>query len=108
VATTSTIPEAASAVTVGATRRPSRSMSSFCWRLASPWGWRPGSSRAHRLGALDFAGGTVVHIGAGFAGLAAAIAIGRRLGIKPGQPIEANNAPLVLLGAALLWFGWFG
>jgi len=71
------------------------------------WVWGTGGW-LHRLGALDFAGGTVVHISAGFAGLAAAIVIGRRLGIKPGQPIEANNVPLVLLGAGLLWFGWFG
>jgi len=70
------------------------------------WVWGTGGW-LHRLGALDFAGGTVVHISAGFAGLAAAIVIGRRLGIKPGQPIEANNVPLVLLGAGLLWFGWF-
>ncbi len=71
------------------------------------WVWGTGGW-LHNLGALDFAGGTVVHISAGFAGLAAAIVIGRRLGIKPGQPIEANNVPLVLLGAGLLWFGWFG
>jgi ammonium transporter, Amt family len=71
------------------------------------WVWGTGGW-LHRLGALDFAGGTVVHISAGFAGLAATIVIGRRLGIKPGQPIEANNVPLVLLGAGLLWFGWFG
>jgi len=71
------------------------------------WVWGTGGW-LHNLGALDFAGGTVVHISAGFAGLAAAIVIGRRLGVKPGQPIEANNVPLVLLGAALLWFGWFG
>src|SRR5689334_5024051 len=62
----------------------------------------------HALGALDFAGGTVVHISAGFAGLAAAIVVGRRLEWRRGQPLEANNVPLVLLGAALLWFGWFG
>lgn len=62
----------------------------------------------HTLGALDFAGGTVVHISAGFAGLAAAIVVGRRLEWRRGQPLEANNVPFVLLGAALLWFGWFG
>jgi ammonium transporter, Amt family len=62
----------------------------------------------HALGALDFAGGTVVHISAGFAGLAAAIVVGRRLEWRRGQPLEANNVPFVLLGAALLWFGWFG
>ena len=62
----------------------------------------------HKLGALDFAGGTVVHISAGFAGLAAALVIGRRVDHKQGQLMEANNVPFVLLGAALLWFGWFG
>ncbi len=71
------------------------------------WVWGVGGW-LHTLGALDFAGGTVVHISAGFAGLAAAIVIGRRIEVPRGQPVEANNVPLVLLGAALLWFGWFG
>jgi len=55
-------------------------------------------------GALDFAGGTVVHINAGMAAVAAAILVGRRR--KPG--VEPHNVPYVVLGAALLWFGWFG
>ena len=63
------------------------------------WVWGTGGW-LHRLGSLDFAGGTVVHISAGFAGLAAAIVIGRRMGFRPGQPVEANNVPLMLLGAA--------
>lgn len=71
------------------------------------WVWGAGGW-LHNLGALDFAGGTVVHISAGFAGLAAAIVIGRRVGFQQGQTVEANNVPFVLLGAALLWFGWFG
>ncbi len=71
------------------------------------WVWGAGGW-LHHLGALDFAGGTVVHISAGFAGLAAAIVIGRRREYQPGQPIASNNVPFVLLGAALLWFGWFG
>jgi Amt family ammonium transporter len=71
------------------------------------WVWGSGGW-LHKLGALDFAGGTVVHISAGFAGLAAAIVIGRRIGVKPGEAVQANNVPFVLLGAALLWFGWFG
>jgi len=71
------------------------------------WVWGSGGW-LHNLGALDFAGGTVVHISAGFAGLASAIVIGRRLGVKPGESVQANNVPFVLLGAALLWFGWFG
>ena len=55
-------------------------------------------------GALDFAGGTVVHINAGIAGLVAALLLGRR---KDTQLIP-NNVPLVALGAGILWFGWFG
>ncbi|MBO0782769.1 MAG: ammonium transporter [Ktedonobacteraceae bacterium] len=71
------------------------------------WVWGSGGW-LHNLGALDFAGGTVVHISAGFAGLAAALVIGPRLGYKKGSAVEANNVPFTLLGAALLWFGWFG
>ena len=56
------------------------------------------------LGALDFAGGTVVHINAGIAALAAAVLLGKRR--SPGP--EPHNVPYVVLGAALLWFGWFG
>jgi len=58
------------------------------------------------LGALDFAGGTVVHINAGMAALAAALVIGRRKGYPDTSP--PHNLPFVILGAALLWFGWFG
>lgn len=71
------------------------------------WVWGVGGW-LHNLGALDFAGGTVVHISAGFAGLAAAIVIGKRRNYKQGEAIASNNVPFVLLGAALLWFGWFG
>ena len=57
------------------------------------------------LGALDFAGGTVVHINAGIAGLITALYLGKRLGTdKPGM----HNVPFIVIGAALLWFGWFG
>jgi Amt family ammonium transporter len=59
------------------------------------------------LGALDFAGGTVVHINAGIAALASALVIGRRLGYE-NKPTPLHNMPFVVLGAALLWFGWFG
>ncbi len=58
-------------------------------------------------GALDFAGGTVVHINAGAAALVAAILYGRRLGYGQ-EPMQPHNIPFVLLGAAILWFGWFG
>ena len=60
-----------------------------------------------KLGALDFAGGTVVHINSGVAALAAALIFGRRLGFRE-VPMIPHNVPLVVLGAALLWFGWFG
>lgn len=69
------------------------------------WVWGTGGW-LRNFGALDFAGGTVVHITAGFSALAAAIVIGRRKNAS--HTIEANNIPTVLLGAALLWFGWFG
>ena len=59
------------------------------------------------LGVEDFAGGTAVHINAGAAGLALAIVLGRRIGFKK-HPSRPHSLPLVLLGAGLLWFGWFG
>jgi ammonium transporter, Amt family len=71
------------------------------------WVWNP-DGWLHKLGALDFAGGTVVHASSGFAALAAAIVVGKRIGFKRGEATEANNVPLTILGAALLWFGWFG
>jgi ammonium transporter, Amt family len=71
------------------------------------WVWNP-DGWLHKLGALDFAGGTVVHASSGFAALAAAIVVGKRLGFKRGEATEANNVPFTILGAALLWFGWFG
>lgn len=58
-------------------------------------------------GALDFAGGTVVHISSGFSALAGALLLGRRLGYGK-VPMEPHNIPMVVLGAAILWFGWFG
>jgi len=69
------------------------------------WVW--GGGWAAQFGALDFAGGTVVHISSGFAALAVALVIGKRAGF--GQySMEPHNIPMTLLGAALLWFGWFG
>ena len=59
------------------------------------------------LGVNDFAGGTAVHINAGAAGLALAIVLGRRVGFAKGM-VKPHNVPLTLLGASLLWFGWFG
>jgi len=59
------------------------------------------------IGAIDFAGGTAVHINAGAAALALAIILGRRYGFGK-QVMRPSNLPLVMTGAALLWFGWFG
>ena len=69
------------------------------------WVW--GGGWLGELGALDFAGGTVVHISAGAGALASALIIGRRIGF-PQLPMGPANVPMVVLGAALLWFGWFG
>ena len=69
------------------------------------WVW--GGGWLGRLGALDFAGGTVIHLNSGAAALAAALIIGKRTGY-PEQPIYPHNLTLTMLGAALLWFGWFG
>jgi Amt family ammonium transporter len=70
------------------------------------WVWGSGGWLA-RFGVLDFAGGTVVHINAGVSALALVLLLGKRRGF-PQDAMEPNNIPLVLLGASLLWFGWFG
>ena len=70
------------------------------------WVWGSGGWLA-KLGVLDFAGGTVVHINAGVSALALVFLLGRRRGF-PQDAMEPNNIPMVVLGAALLWFGWFG
>lgn len=68
------------------------------------WAW--GGGWASQLGALDFAGGTVVHISSGFGALALALVIGKRSGFGKFS-MEAENITLTLVGVALLWFGWF-
>ena len=70
------------------------------------WVWGEGGWLLE-LGALDFAGGTVVHMSAGFGALAAALVIGKRIGVLE-QSMGPANVPMVVLGASLLWFGWFG
>jgi Amt family ammonium transporter len=70
------------------------------------WVWAPGGW-LRDLGALDFAGGTVVHMNSGFAALAAAIVIGKRRGFLK-EAIVPHNLTLTILGAGILWFGWFG
>ena len=62
---------------------------------------------ANNLKAIDFAGGTAVHINAGVAGLALAIVLGKRVGWRR-DPMRPHNLTLVMIGAGLLWFGWFG
>lgn len=84
------------------------------------WVWNP-SGWLHALGAIDFAGGIVVHVAAGLSALAAALVLGKRRGCvfwkdelkslekKPGaSESKPSNIPYVILGAGLLWFGWFG
>ena len=71
------------------------------------WVWGGGFLGAGHLGALDFAGGTVVHINAGVAALACALYLGRRRGFGS-DAFRPHNVPMVMLGAAILWFGWFG
>src|SRR5215218_7844407 len=70
------------------------------------WVWGGGFLGPQGIGALDFAGGTVVHLNAGMAALAAALVIGRRRGWP--RPAVPHNVPFVVLGASILWFGWFG
>ena len=67
----------------------------------------PGSYFGDILGALDFAGGTVVHVNAGIAALIAAIMVGKRLGY-PETPMAPHNLTLTVIGASMLWVGWFG
>src|SRR5213082_1598328 len=78
----------------------------FVYDPLAHWVWGAGGW-LQKLGALDFAGGTVVHISAGVSALVAARMLGSRKDFKR-APIVPHNVPLVLLGAGLLWFGWFG
>src|SRR6059058_4320066 len=70
------------------------------------WVWGTGGW-LHNLGALDFAGGTVVHISSGASALVAAIVMGKRKGLGK-EAMDPHDMTMVVLGAALLWFGWFG
>lgn len=69
------------------------------------WVW--GGGWLGSMGAMDFAGGTVVHVNAGFSALVAAMLVGQRRDYRV-QPLRPHNLPFTLLGAGLLWFGWFG
>jgi Amt family ammonium transporter len=70
------------------------------------WVWGVGGW-IRNLGALDFAGGTVVHITSGVSALVCAMVLGKRLGYGT-EPMQPHNATMTILGTALLWFGWFG
>jgi Amt family ammonium transporter len=78
----------------------------FVYNPLCHWVWGVGGWIG-RMGALDFAGGTVVHISSGISALAAALIIGKRLGYGSTAYIP-HNLPMTITGAALLWFGWFG
>lgn len=71
------------------------------------WVFAPGGWILSHLGALDFAGGLVVELNSGASALALAFVVGKRKGFKR-DPMRPHNLPLVLLGAGILWFGWFG
>ena len=75
----------------------------FVYVPVAHWVW--GGGWLHKLGALDFAGGNVVHISSGVAGLVLAIMLGKRKEYTNSSP---HNLPLTFLGATLIWFGWYG
>lgn len=79
----------------------------FIYAPIAHWVWGDGGW-LRALGVVDFAGGLVVHISAGMSALAAALVIGRRKGIESSTETRPNNIPFVILGASILWLGWFG
>ena len=79
----------------------------FIYSPLAHWTWHP-DGFLHKMGVLDFAGGTVVHMSAGFAALAGAMVLGRRGTHQAGEAHIPANIPFVILGTGLLWFGWFG
>ena len=79
----------------------------FVYAPVTHWEWGGGFLGASGVGALDFAGGAVVHANAGAAALATAIYLGKRRGHGTDE-MTAHNVPFVILGAGILWFGWFG
>jgi Amt family ammonium transporter len=78
----------------------------FVYAPVAHWVWADGGW-LRGLGALDFAGGTVVHITSGVSALVCALVLGQRLG-RGKEPMDPHNATLTVLGTGLLWFGWFG
>jgi len=79
----------------------------FIYSPLAHWTWHP-DGFLHKMGVLDFAGGTVVHMSAGFAALAGAMVLGRRKIHQASEPHTPANIPFVILGTGMLWFGWFG
>ncbi len=84
---------------------------SIAWSLLvycpiAHWVWAP-DGWLHKLGALDFAGGTVVHISSGVSALVAALVLGKRVGLGQ-EKMDPHDLTMTVLGAGLLWFGWFG
>jgi Amt family ammonium transporter len=79
----------------------------FIYSPLAHWTWHP-QGFLRQMGVLDFAGGTVVHMSAGLAALAGAVVFGPRKSHSRNESHEPANIPFVLLGAGLLWFGWFG
>ncbi|SHF20631.1 ammonium transporter [Dysgonomonas macrotermitis] len=79
----------------------------FIYNPMAHWVW--GGGWMQQMGAIDFAGGTVVHINAGISALVMAIMIGRRKGYRTtGHPVTPHNIPFVVIGTSLLWLGWIG
>lgn len=79
----------------------------FIYAPLAHWTWHP-DGFLRKWGVLDFAGGTVVHMSAGYAALAGAIVLGRRQSFGSASHHEPANIPYILLGTGMLWFGWFG
>jgi Amt family ammonium transporter len=79
----------------------------FIYAPLAHWAWHP-DGFLHKMGVLDFAGGTVVHISAGIVALAGAIVLGRRKIHRQNETHTPANIPYILLGTGMLWFGWFG
>jgi Amt family ammonium transporter len=79
----------------------------FIYAPIAHWNWAIGGW-LKTFGVIDFAGGLVVHTAAGVSALAAALVIGRRKGLRKESDMRPNNIPYVILGASVLWFGWFG
>jgi Amt family ammonium transporter len=79
----------------------------FIYAPIAHWNWAVGGI-LRDLGVIDFAGGLVVHTASGVSAVAAALVLGRRTGVDANHEVRPNNVPFVILGAAILWFGWFG